>query len=99
MPALEVFAGSAIVADERIRHRDDLARIRRIGQDLLIPGNAGRKDDLAGGAFYIQRSKRAAAEHHTILEHQSRTLSLARLYSVVLAQCNLVLSTNLRISR
>jgi len=37
----------AVVTDERIRHRDDLAGVRRGRSGSLISGYRGVKDDLA----------------------------------------------------
>src|SRR2546430_2766160 len=41
---LDVIGRHAVIADFRARHRDDLAGIRRIRQDLLIPGHARVED-------------------------------------------------------
>ena len=49
-----VLGVDAVVADERVGHRDDLALVGRVGEDLLVAGHAGVEDDLAerlaGGA-------------------------------------------------
>ena len=42
-------AVDAVVADERVGHRDDLALVGRIGEHLLVAGHAGVEDDLAEG--------------------------------------------------
>ncbi|MNN34488.1 hypothetical protein D3C81_1482950 [compost metagenome] len=42
----KVVARNAIVPDQRIRHRDDLPAVRRIGQHLLVPRNSRIKNDL-----------------------------------------------------
>ncbi len=39
----------AVIPDHRVGHRDELARIRRIGQDFLITGHTGVEYDLADG--------------------------------------------------
>ena len=39
----------AVVADERVGHRDDLPLVGRIGEDLLVAGHRGVEDDLARG--------------------------------------------------
>ena len=36
----------AVVADVGRRHDDDLPRVRRVGQDLLVPAHRGVEDDL-----------------------------------------------------
>ena len=41
------FAIDAVIADERIRQRDDLSAIRRIGENILIAFHAGIKNDFA----------------------------------------------------
>src|SRR5690606_14527057 len=43
---LLVLAGDARVADVRRRHDDDLPRVARVGDRLLVAGHAGREDDL-----------------------------------------------------
>ena len=42
-----VLGVDAVVADERVGHRDDLALVGRVGEDLLVAGHAGVEDDLA----------------------------------------------------
>src|SRR5205085_2082249 len=44
---LGVLRRDAVVADQRIRHGDDLAPVRRVGQHLLVAGHAGVEDRLA----------------------------------------------------
>jgi hypothetical protein len=39
-----------VVADVRVGERDDLARVRGIGEDLLVARHRGVEDDLAAGA-------------------------------------------------
>ncbi len=52
--ALEIVEVDAVVADLRIGHRDDLAAVAGIGEDLLVAGHRGVEADLAidfaGGA-------------------------------------------------
>ena len=43
----DIFGVRAVVADERVRHTDDLPRVAWVGQDLLIAGHRGVKDHLA----------------------------------------------------
>ena len=45
---LDVVAVHAVVADVRIGHGDDLARVGRIGEDLLVAAHGGIEDDLPG---------------------------------------------------
>ena len=40
-PAFDIFGIDAVVSDERVRHGDDLAAVRRVGEDFLIPRHAG----------------------------------------------------------
>ena len=51
---LEIVGRDAVVADERVRQRDQLPGVGGIGQDLLIAGHAGIEDDFAD-----RRSRRA----------------------------------------
>ena len=46
-PALGVGGVHAVVALMRRGHRHDLARVRRVGQDLLVAGHPGVEDGLA----------------------------------------------------
>ena len=45
---LEVGRVHAVVADVRVRERDDLAGVARIGEDLLVAAQRGVEHDLAG---------------------------------------------------
>ena len=45
--ALDVLGVDAVVADLGIGHGDDLPAIRRVGEDLLIPGHRRVEADLA----------------------------------------------------
>ena len=45
--ALDVFEIDAVVADQRVRHRDDLPAIGGVGEDLLVAGHARVEHDLA----------------------------------------------------
>ena len=62
LAALDVLGVDAVVADLRVGHRDDLAAVARIGQDLLVAGHARVEADLAVdlavGAEGCCRSKR-----------------------------------------
>jgi len=46
-PRFHVHRVHAVIADERIRHRDDLALVGRVGQDFLIAGHRGIETDFA----------------------------------------------------
>ena len=63
---LVVARRDAVVADERAGHDHALARVRGIGQDLLIAGHRGVEDEfsagLAGGAAGAARIKRPVLE-------------------------------------
>ena len=43
----DIVGVDAVIADLRVRHGDDLPGVRRIGQDLLIPGNTRVETDLS----------------------------------------------------
>ncbi len=47
-----------VVADERIGHHDDLAGVRGVGADLLVPGLAGVDDEVAAGRHRRPRTRR-----------------------------------------
>ena len=44
---LPVLGVDAVVADERVGHRDDLAGVGRVGEDFLIAGHGGVEHDFA----------------------------------------------------
>ena len=67
---LGVLGVDADVADVRIGERDDLAGVRRIGEDLLVAGHRGVEHDLADGL--AERADRAAAEHRAVGEREDR---------------------------
>jgi len=46
---LDVLVVDAVVADHRVRHRDDLASIGWIGEDLLVPLHGGMENHLTRG--------------------------------------------------
>ncbi len=60
----------AHVADVRIRERDDLAGVRRIGEDLLVAGHRGVEHHFADGRS--ERADRPAVEHRPIGQSQHR---------------------------
>ena len=67
---LDVLAVHADVADLRVRHRHELPLVRRVGQDLLVPGHAGVEDELAHGLGL--RAEGAAAKHRTVGQGEQR---------------------------
>jgi hypothetical protein len=46
---LDVFLVDAVVADVRIRQRDDLLAIAGVGEDFLVAGDGGVEHHFAGG--------------------------------------------------
>ena len=52
------------IADMRVGQRDDLAAVRRIGEDLLVPGHRRIEDDLARGE--AARADGAARKHRPV---------------------------------
>jgi hypothetical protein len=67
---LVVVSDAAVVADERVRHDDELAGVAGIGGDLLVAGLAGVHDEVAlAGAL---RAEGDAGEHAAVLERQQR---------------------------
>ena len=69
-PRFDVLGVDADVADVRIREGDDLARVRRVGQDLLVAGHRRVEDDLADRV--PRRADRAPAEDAAVGERQQR---------------------------
>jgi len=66
--ALGVKRVDAVVADLRRGHRDDLGKIGRVGQNLLVARHAGVENGLAEHRF--PGAKRRAAEHTAIFQGQ-----------------------------
>ena len=56
----------AVVADQRVGHRDDLSPVRWIREDLLVARHRGREHDLAAGPS--RRTDRPAGQHQTVLQ-------------------------------
>ena len=54
-----------VVADQGVGHGDDLAGVRGIGEDLLVPGHAGVEDHLSQG-FTGDPAAGAAFEHGAV---------------------------------
>ena len=63
---LEVVGVRADVADVRIRQRDDLPVVRRVGQDLLIAGHRGVEHHFAERPAF--GADRDTFEHRAIFE-------------------------------
>jgi len=57
---LEIFRGGARIADVRAGQRDNLARVGRVGKNLLIARERGVENDFACGVAF--GSYRLAAE-------------------------------------
>ena len=65
-PGFDVLIVDAVVPDERIGHRDDLALVRWIGQDFLITGHRGVEADFAASGRRGAESE--AAEYRTVFK-------------------------------
>ena len=60
----------SVVSDQRVRHRDDLAAVGRVGEDFLIAGHAGVKDDFAMN--FTRGTKGSTFEDRTINQSKFR---------------------------
>src|SRR6266550_1122728 len=67
--AFGVDAVEPVVADVGIGHRDDLAAVRRVGEDLLVPGHPGVEDHLPGRERPLG-AEAGPLERRTVLQHQ-----------------------------
>ena len=65
---LDIFRVDPVVADVRIGHRDHLAAVRRVRQDLLIPRHGGVEHHFADG--FPRRAQRGALEHGPIRQRE-----------------------------
>ncbi len=65
---LDVFLVDAVAADVRIRQRDDLPAVARVGEDLLVAGQRGVEHHLADGA--TGRADRDPVEDRAVCESQ-----------------------------
>src|SRR5205807_1882875 len=66
---LGVDAVEPVVADVGVGHGDDLAPVRRVGEDFLVPGHPGVEDDLPGRERPL-RAEAGALERGAVLQHQ-----------------------------
>ena len=66
--AFNVFGVDAVVSNEWISHRDDLASVRRIGQDFLITSHAGVENNLA--VNFTISSESLSSEDFTVYQRQ-----------------------------
>ena len=55
-----------VVSDERIGHRHDLSRVRRVGEDLLVAGDTRIENNLAGNFSF--GAEIFAGENCSVLE-------------------------------
>ena len=67
---LVVPAEPPVVADQRVRHHDHLAGVRRVGADLLVPGLARVDDEVAAGRDV--RPEGDPGEDGAVLEREQR---------------------------
>ena len=67
--ALAVVGVDAVVADQGVGHRDDLALVRRVGERLLVAVHRGVEDRL-GLARHAGRAERAAGEDRAVLQRE-----------------------------
>ena len=74
---LDVLAVDAVVPDVRVGHRDDLARVGGIGQDLLVAGQRRVEDDLA--RCLALPAEGSALEDPPVLERQHRLATRSRI--------------------
>ncbi|MGY3440263.1 hypothetical protein ACVW17_000264 [Bradyrhizobium sp. USDA 4473] len=83
---LDVFLVGTDIADVREGEGDDLAGIRRIGEDLLIAGHRGVEADLADGVAFGAETE--AFQHGTIGEHKERGRFVVRPGGSVFRGCH-----------
>ena len=74
-PALVVVGVRAVVADVRVGERDDLARVARVGDDLLVAGERGVEHDLAGRDAASASSAPIASPSNTSPSRRTSTAS------------------------
>ena len=72
--ALAIFIIDPIITDQRVSHRDDLAPVARVGQDLLITGHGGIKTDLS--IHLTLGTERVSLKDGSVLKGEFRRLAL-----------------------
>ena len=72
---LHVLGVHAVVANLGVGHRDDLAGVGRVADDLLVAGQRGVEHELAEGLPF--RAARVAMEDGSVFEQQDRWFSFA----------------------
>ena len=65
---------NAVIADERIGHHENLARVGRVGDDLLVTHDRRVENDLADPADVGSESD--SVEFFSVFKHQFFCLSL-----------------------
>ncbi len=65
----------------RIREADNLAGVTGVGENFLVTGEAGIKNDFAAAAATCAR--RAAVKYSSVLEREDRAVSVQRLQCVL----------------
>ena len=68
-PRFHVHRVDAVIADERIGHRDNLAFVGRVGENFLVAGHGGVETDLAAGGR--ARAKALSVKNRTVFEGQN----------------------------
>ena len=71
---LTILVVDAVVADQGIRHHNVLPRVRRIGEDLLVPSHGRIEDDLSQRR--PGRSEAVAVEAAAVLQQEIRRVAL-----------------------
>ena len=66
--AFHIFGVDSVVADLRIRHGHDLTTVAGIGEDLLVTGHRGIKDDFA--RCFSGSPQGLAGIHGTVFERE-----------------------------
>ena len=70
LAGFDVFGIDAGIADQRVRHRDDLAGVGRVRQDLLITRHRGIENDFAHGFAF--KAVSVATKNTPVFEQQRR---------------------------
>ena len=80
-PRLHILLRAAVIADLRGRERHELARVGRVGNDLLISGHAGIEHGFARAV--VQVAERAAVKDRTVGERE-KCFAFALLFPQIL---------------